>query len=57
MKTIVTIDVERLRRDMRDEYLCACFGVGFGGALMGSFDIDQAAPEELVEIAQKKVLT
>ena len=57
MKTIVTIDVERLRRDMRDEYLGACLGVGFGGALMGSFDIDQAAPEELVEIAQKKVLT
>ena len=30
------------------------FGGGFGGALMESFDLDRASPEELVEIAERK---
>lgn len=51
MKTIVTIDIQRLREDLRSEDLGAYFGGGFGGALMESFDIDNAMPEELVQIA------
>lgn len=48
----ITIDVDRLRDDMRDECLGAYFGGGFGVALIESFDVDRATPEKLVEIAQ-----
>lgn len=54
MKTIVTINTERLREDLRSEDLGAYWGGGFGGALMEVFDIDRATPEELVQIAQDK---
>lgn len=50
-ETTVTIDVERLRDDLRSEELGAYFGGGFGGALMEAFDIDHATPEELLQIA------
>lgn len=50
--TIVTIDIERLREDLRSDVLGAYFGGGFGGALMEAFDIDNATPEELLQIAQ-----
>lgn len=52
----ITIDVDKLRQDMRDECLSAYFGGGFGGALMESFDVDKATPERLVEIAQRQGL-
>ena len=48
----ITIDVDRLRNDMREECLGAYFGGGFGAALIESFDVDRATPEKLVEIAQ-----
>ena len=53
-ETIVTIDIERLREDLREEDIGAYFGSGFGGALMEAFDIDSATPEELVQIAQNR---
>lgn len=49
-ETIVTIDIERLRGDLRSEDL----GAYFGGALMETFDMDNATPEELVKIAQDR---
>ena len=54
MKTIVTINIERLREDLRNEDLGAYWGGGFGGALMEAFDLDRATPEELMQIAQDK---
>ena len=54
MRTYVTMDIERLREDLRSEDLGAYFGGGFGGALMESFDIDNAMPEELMQIAQDR---
>ena len=51
---IVTIDIDRLREDLRDDDLGAFYGGGFGGALLESFDIDRATPEELVQIAQNR---
>lgn len=48
----ITIDVERLRKDMREECLGAYFGGGFGAALMDSFDVDRATPEQLAQEAQ-----
>ena len=53
-KKTITIDVERLRKDIRDECMGACFRGGFGGALIESFDIDKASPEKLVDMAQKQ---
>ena len=51
---ILTIDIDRLREDLRDDDLGAFYGAGFGGALMESFDIERATPEELVQIAQDR---
>lgn len=50
----ITIDVDRLRDDMRDECLGAYFGGEFGAALIESFDVDRATLEKLVEMAQKQ---
>lgn len=50
----ITIDIDRLRKDMSDECMGACFGSGFGGALMEKLDIDKASPEKLVKIAQNQ---
>ena len=48
----MNIDIEELREDMKQECYGAFFGGGFGGALIESFDIDDASPEELVRMAQ-----
>lgn len=47
------IDIERLREDLKNEYLGAFYGGGFGGALIESFNIDKASAEELIQIAQR----
>ncbi len=47
------IDVEALRRAVKDECLGAAFGGGFGGALMEACDADTASPEQLVDIARE----
>lgn len=47
------IDIEALRQDMKDDCYGAFFGGGFGGALIESFEIDEASPEELVDMAIK----
>lgn len=49
----ITIDVDRLREDLKNECYGAFFGGGFGGALVESFDVDRAEPEELVRMAQR----
>ncbi len=48
------IDVDSLKEDMKQECYGAYFIGGFGGALMESFDLDRASPEELVAMAQDK---
>lgn len=50
----ITIDLNRLRKDMRDECLGGYFGGGFGTALIESFDVDKASPEKLIEMAQRR---
>ena len=47
------IDIERLRQDLEDECYGAFFGDGFGGALKESFEIEDASPEELIQIARR----
>ena len=50
----ITIDIDGLRNDMRDECLGAYFGGEFGAALIESFDVDRTSSEELVEMAQNQ---
>ena len=50
----MTIDIEALREDLKQECYGAFFCGGFGGALIESFDLERASPEELIEIAEKK---
>lgn len=49
----MTIDIEKLRENLKQECYGAYFGGGFGGALLESFDIEKASPEELIAIAQR----
>ena len=49
----ITIDIDKLRSDMHDKCMGAYLGGGFGGALIESFDVDNASPEELVRMAQQ----
>ena len=48
------IDIEKSRKDMRQDCYGAYFGGGFGGAMMESFDVEKASPEELIEMAKNK---
>ena len=48
----ITIEIEKLREDMREKCLGAYFGGGFGAALLDSFDVDRASPEQLIQKAQ-----
>ena len=54
MYETITIDVEELRQDLLNDSYGAFYGGGFGGAMYESFEIEQATPEELVRIAQRK---
>lgn len=51
---MMKIDIERLREDIKQDCYGAYFGGGFGGALMESFDVEKASPEEVIEIAKNK---
>lgn len=51
---MMKIDIERLREDIKQDCYGAYFGGGFGGALMESFDVGKASPEEVIEIAKNK---
>ena len=50
----ITIDIDRLRHDMRDEALAGFFGGGLGGMLIEAIDVDRANPEKLVEMAESQ---
>ena len=49
----MTIDIEKLREDLKQEYYGAFFGGGCGGALIESFDVEKAPPEKLIKTAQE----
>ncbi|MGI5874351.1 MAG: hypothetical protein ACOX8R_06805 [Bacillota bacterium] len=48
------IDVEALREELKRQCLAAFFGGGFGGALVSSFEIENASPEALIDIALRQ---
>jgi hypothetical protein len=47
------IDYDRLRNDLENESLGAFYGTGFGGALIQSFDVQNASDDELIEMAER----
>ncbi len=51
---VITIDVDELREDLREECLGAYFGGGYGAAMVEAVDVDHASPEELVQMAIDK---
>lgn len=48
------LDIERLREDLKSDLQGAYYVGGFGGALMESFDVDDASPDDLISMAQNE---
>lgn len=46
--------LDRLREDLINDDMGAFFGGGFGGALMESFDVENASEDELIEMARRR---
>ena len=47
------IDIDKLREDLLDEYNAAYFAGGFGAAIFDITRIENASPEELIQIARE----
>lgn len=41
------IDINKLKQDLKDYYEAAYFTLGYGAALMDSFDLDNLSDEEI----------
>ncbi len=52
----MTIDIEKLREDLKQECYSAYFGGGFARTLTESCNLERASPEELVEKVIRKCL-
>ena len=48
------IDVDKLREDLKQECYGAFFCLFIGGALIESFDIENASDEEIIDKAKSK---
>lgn len=49
----MTVNIDKLRDDIKNELYAAFFGGEFGGALVSAFDIDKMSDEEIIEYALK----
>lgn len=45
------IDINKLKQDLKDYYEAAYFTLGYGAALMDSFDFDNLSDEEIINKA------
>lgn len=45
------IDINKLKQDLKDYYEAAYFTLGYGAALMNSFDLDNLSDEEIINKA------
>ena len=50
----ICINIDRLRRDLKEDLYGAYYGGGSGGAMMQAMDLDSADPQKLVELALEK---
>ena len=47
------IDINKLKQDLKDYYEAAYFTLGYGAALMDSFDLDNLSDEEIISKVAK----
>lgn len=47
------IDINKLKQDLKNYYEVAYFTLGYGAALMDSFDLDNLSDEEIISKAAK----
>lgn len=45
------IDINKLKQDLKDYYEAAYFTLGYGAALIDSFDLDNLSDEEIINKA------
>ncbi len=45
------IDINKLKQDLKDYYEAAYFTLGYGAALMDSFDLDNLSDKEIINKA------
>lgn len=45
------IDINKLKQDLKDHYESAYFTLGYGAALIDSFDLDNLSDEEIINKA------
>ena len=45
------IDINKLKQDLKNYYEAAYFTLGYGAALMDSFDLDNLSDEEIINKA------
>ena len=45
------IDINKLKQDLKDYYESAYFTLGYGAALIDSFDLDNLSDEEIISKA------
>lgn len=45
------IDINKLKQDLKDYYESAYFTLGYGAALIDSFDLDNLSDEEIINKA------
>lgn len=50
------IDINKLKQDLKDYYEAAYFTLGYGAALMDSYDLDNLSDEEIINKAIDNVL-
>mgnify|MGYP004654177419 CR=1 FL=1 len=48
---MIEIDINKLKQDLKDYYESAYFTLGYGTALMQSFDIDNLSDDEIINKA------
>ena len=48
---MIEIDINKLKQDLKEYYESAYFTLGYGAALMQSFDIDNLSDEEIINKA------
>lgn len=48
---MIEIDINKLKQDLKDYYEAAYFTLGYGAALMQSFDIDNLSDDEIINKA------
>ena len=50
----ISIDTEKLRKDMVSDSMGAFFGGGYGGAMLEANDVKKASDDDLIRMAERR---